>query len=111
MSMLLATLLAGPLACDPAVTRMQMDSAQSKADAAQGQLARADQELANLNKEFKELKDYGGSEHQAKIRTAAALRAEKTELTNLKKDLDSRLEHFEKETARQREALVKMKQP
>jgi septal ring factor EnvC (AmiA/AmiB activator) len=111
LSLLLATLLAGPMACDPAVSRFDMDAAQSKVDTAQTQLAKTEQELTDLQKEFKALKEFGGPDHQSKIRAAAALREEKNQLDTLKKDIDGRLDHFEKETARQRETLAKMKQP
>lgn len=109
--LLLATLIAGPIGCDRAVTRFELESTQSRVDATRTRLAALDQQVLDLQNELKALKSFGGPEHQKKIEAAVALRAEKTELETLKKDLDSRLEHFEKEAARHREELAKMKQP
>jgi len=110
LSLLLVTLFAGPIGCDPAVNRFDLDAAQSKVDTQVTRLAMLDQQLDAARKEFKDLQAYGGTEHQAKLRTAVALRAEKTQLEALKKDLDGRLQNFEKEAARHRDALSKMKQ-
>jgi outer membrane protein TolC len=110
LSLVLITLVTGPVACAPPVSRFDMESAQSQVDTARSQLAKYDQEVSDLRNELKELKSFGGPEHQKKLQAALALRTEKTELDGLKKDLDGRLEHFEKEAARHREALAKMKQ-
>lgn len=107
----MATLLAGPVACGPSVTRFELEAAQSKADSARSRLALLEKEFQDLQAELKQLKTFGGPEHVKKIEAAAALRAEKAELEGLLQDLAARLEHFTKEAAVQREALAKEKQP
>ena len=109
--LLMATLLAGPVACGPTVTRFELDTAQSKADSAQSRMALLEKEFQALQAEMKQLKTFGGPEHVKKIEAAAALRGEKSELEELLKDLEARLEHFTKETAAQHEALAKEKRP
>lgn len=110
LSLLLVSLFAGPIGCDPAVSRFDLQTAQDRVDTLVTRLAQLEQQLEGARKEFKELQAFGGTEHQAKLRTAVALRTEKTELESLKKDLDARLQNFEKEAARHRETLSKMKQ-
>jgi peptidoglycan hydrolase CwlO-like protein len=107
----LLMLIAGPVACDPAVQQHQLTSAQSRVDEANRERALVQQQVEDLQAEIKSLTSFGGAEHQAKLRTAMALRKEKEELEVLKKDLDARLEHFGKEARRYRDALAKDKQP
>lgn len=110
LPLLLATLLAGPISCDPAVSRFEMDTVQTRVDEQANRLKQLDKELDAAKKDFKELQSFGGQEHQTKLRNAEKLRAEKEELEGLKKGLDDRLQYFEKEAARHRETLAKMQQ-
>ena len=108
--LLMVTLFAGPIGCDRAVTRLEMTTAQDEVDKATVYLAKMEQQLKDTQKEFKDLQSFGGPDHQSKLKAAVALRAEKDQLDVMKKDLDNRLQTFEKDTARFRETLVKMKQ-
>ena len=107
--LLMATLCAGPVACDPAVGRMEMDAAETQVDEQKKRLEMVDAQLKEANKELAAVQAFGGPDHQVKVKEAAALRAEKEELEKLKADLDARLEHFAKETERHRDDLVKMR--
>lgn len=104
-------LFAGPVACDPAVSKHELNMAQSRVDEATQERARAQQEVEALLSEQKALTSFGGPEHQQKLQVAMSLRKEKTELESLQKDLTARLEHFAAEAKRHREALAKAKQP
>ncbi len=107
----LLIVIAGPVACDPAVQQHQLTTAQSRVDEASRERALAQQQVEELQAELKSLTSFGGPEHQTKLRTAMALRKEKEELETLKKDLDARLSHFQSETQRFRDALAAEKKP
>jgi len=107
----LLVVIAGPVACDPAVQQHQLTMAQSKVDELTRERALLQQQAEDLQKEIKSLTSFGGPEHQAKLQTAVVLRKEKEELETVKKDLDARLEHFNKEAQRYREMLAKEQAP
>lgn len=107
--LLMATLCAGPVACDPAVGRMDMDSAETQMEEQKKRLDILEGQLKEANKELAAVQAFGGPDHQAKVREAAALREEKAELEKLKADLDGRLQFFAKEMERHRDTLVKMR--
>src|SRR5262245_31914335 len=91
LSLLLVTLFAGPIGCDPAVSRFDLETAQGRVDGLVTRIALLDKQLEDARKELNGLQKFGGAEHQSKLTAAIALRAEKTELEALKKDLDGRL--------------------
>ena len=107
--LLAAAALAGPVACGPEVSRFDLDSAQSRLDGAKARQMALEQEQKALLEELQKLKTFGGADHVKKVQTAGALRTEKTTLEGHLKDLQGRLDHFTKETARQHEMLAKDK--
>ena len=108
--LLFAVLMAGPTACSPSVTDMELSQAKSKQEQTAKNQFKAESELKALNEEMRALNGgFTGPQHSERTKKAESLRQEKGELESIKADVDEKLAHFTSETKRHRDALEKEK--
>lgn len=102
-----AALLAG--GCSPSVSKLEMDSAQTRVETAQSRQSMLEKEFNDLNAELKSLGEFKGAGHEKNLMRVAELQKEKAEMEALKKDLDARLEKFAADTKQCQDSLVQDK--
>ena|SRR5436190_8255465 len=109
-SLLLTVLMAGPTACSPSVSDMELNQAKSRQEQTAKEQAKAEQELKALNEEVRALRGgFTGPQHGERVKKAESLKQEKAELESIKADVDEKLAQFTADTKRHREALAKAK--
>ncbi|HWB06774.1 MAG TPA: hypothetical protein VG796_27365 [Verrucomicrobiales bacterium] len=108
--LLITVLFAGPTACSPSVTDIELSSSKTRAEDAQKEQYAEEKELKTLNEEYRALRDgFTGPQHADKAKKAESLRQEKAELESIKADVDSKVAHFVSEAKRHRDELAKEK--
>ncbi len=107
LCLLTAALLSGLTSCNPSVSNVELKSANSRAEAAEGRLAKLEGEIKILIAEKKQLTGFSGPDHEKLRKRAESLRQEKSELESIKDEVDGKVAHFTSEAQRHREALSK----
>lgn len=103
-------LLAGPVACSPSVTDIELNQARSRQEQSAKDQAKAEADLRVLNEEMRALSGgFTGPEHAVKVKKAEVLKQEKAELESIKADVDEKVANFAAEAKKHREALANAK--
>jgi hypothetical protein len=108
--LLFAVLMAGPTACSPSVSDMELSTAKTHQEEAEKKKDSVVRELKSLNEEVRALTGgYTGPQYMEKTKKAETLRQEKSELEAIKADVEAKTAHFVSEAKRHRDDLEKEK--
>lgn len=104
-----AALVTGLTSCSPSVSEIELNSSRSRAEAAEGRLAKVENDIKALIAEKKQLTGFSGPDYERQIQRAESLRQEKAELESVGALVEEKVKHLTAEAARHREALAKEK--
>lgn len=102
-------MVAGLTACGRSVSDIDLESAKSRASVARERASQLDAELKKLVAEEKELRDFSGPGHEARMKQAETLRGEKAQMEGIKAEVEAKVEKFTADAKAHREALSKEK--